>query len=159
MCLVVVMSPTGDCALNSKEGKVCGNCPWGQSTGASVPDGTRKALWAGGVCGNDGLTEGISLTLPSLPGQSRVILDLKPLLLWTLSQSARVPTPTHPPLTERPCSSPDTPVWEAFVSPSGRGRAPLYPPGIPGQMEGSVLPAYVILCSVKLMTRCLPLCV
>lgn len=34
---------------------------------------------------NDGVTEGVSLTLPSLPDQSRVSLDLLLLLLWTLS--------------------------------------------------------------------------
>lgn len=69
----------------------------------------------------------------------------------------RVPTPTSPPLTERPCSSPDGPVWEPFVAPSGGGRTPPFLLGIPGQMEVSLLPAHMNLCSVKLMTRCLPL--
>lgn len=38
-----------------------------------------------GSRGNDGLTEGVSLTLPSRPDQSQASLDLLLLMLWTLS--------------------------------------------------------------------------
>lgn len=65
----------------------CGHQPeWGLCFTLQGRTGLWALSWAlVGSRWNDGVTEGVSLTLPSLPDQSQISLDLLLLLLWTLS--------------------------------------------------------------------------